>query len=74
MFTTSFSTALSALSATSTAIDEARERLGVQGRLVIRPSGTEPLIRVMAEGDDRVLVEKVVNDIVDVISSVGNAA
>jgi phosphoglucosamine mutase len=56
------------------AIDEARERLGVQGRLVIRPSGTEPLIRVMAEGDDRVLVEKVVNDIVDVISSVGNAA
>lgn len=56
------------------AIDEARERLGVQGRLVIRPSGTEPLIRVMAEGDDRSLVEKVVNDIVGAISSQSNAA
>ncbi|MGU3400352.1 phosphoglucosamine mutase [Brucellaceae bacterium D45D] len=56
------------------AIDEAQERLGTQGRLVIRPSGTEPLIRVMAEGDDRALVEKVVNDIVDVISSVRTAA
>ena len=34
------------------AIDDARSRLGKAGRLVIRPSGTEPLIRVMAEGDD----------------------
>lgn len=33
--------------------------LGTAGRLFIRPSGTEPLIRVMAEGDDRVLVEQV---------------
>jgi phosphoglucosamine mutase len=51
------------------AIDEARDRLGNAGRLVIRPSGTEPLIRVMAEGDDRKLVETVVNDIISVISS-----
>jgi phosphoglucosamine mutase len=51
------------------AIDEARGRLGTAGRLVIRPSGTEPLIRVMAEGDDRKLVETVVNDIISVISS-----
>jgi phosphoglucosamine mutase len=35
---------------------------------VIRPSGTEPVIRVMAEGDDRDLVEKVVDDVIDVIS------
>lgn len=56
------------------AIDEARERLGVQGRLVIRPSGTEPLIRIMAEGDDRGLIEKVVNDIVGAISSQSHAA
>ncbi len=56
------------------AIDEATERLGAKGRLVIRPSGTEPLIRVMAEGDDRILVEKVVNDIISVISSESAAA
>ncbi len=52
------------------AIDAATETLGKSGRLVIRPSGTEPLIRVMAEGDDRVLVEKVVDDLVDTIAGV----
>ena len=45
------------------AISTGRERLGNIGRLVIRPSGTEPLIRVMAEGDDRSLVLSVVDDI-----------
>jgi phosphoglucosamine mutase len=40
-----------------TAIDEAKAKLGAGGRLVIRPSGTEPVIRVMAEGDDHDLVE-----------------
>jgi phosphoglucosamine mutase len=50
------------------AIEDARKRLGNAGRLVIRPSGTEPVIRVMAEGDDRELVERVVDDIVDVIT------
>ena len=49
-------------------------RLGKAGRLVIRPSGTEPLIRVMAEGDDPKLVETVVNDIVGVIAETRNAA
>jgi phosphoglucosamine mutase len=56
------------------AIAEAEERLGVNGRLVIRPSGTEPLIRVMAEGDDQTLVENVVNELVDVISRYREAA
>jgi phosphoglucosamine mutase len=46
------------------AIDVGRQRLGGQGRLVIRPSGTEPVIRVMAEGDDRIMVEEVVDEIV----------
>lgn len=46
-----------------TVIDEAKRRLGNRGRLVIRPSGTEPVIRVMAEGDDRDLVEEVVDEI-----------
>jgi phosphoglucosamine mutase len=56
------------------AIEEARNRLGQAGRLVIRPSGTEPLIRVMAEGDDPQLVETIVNELVDVIADVKSAA
>ena len=50
-------------------IDESKGRLGQAGRLVIRPSGTEPVIRVMAEGDDERLVGSVVNDIVDALKS-----
>ena len=50
-----------------TAIEDARKRLGDKGRLVIRPSGTEPVIRVMGEGDDRALVETVVDDVVELI-------
>ncbi len=45
------------------AISAAEERLGTGGRVLIRPSGTEPLIRVMAEGDDETLVHEVVDDI-----------
>ncbi|MBB6011061.1 phosphoglucosamine mutase [Aquamicrobium sp. NLF2-7] len=56
------------------AIEEGRNRLGEGGRVVIRPSGTEPLIRVMAEGDDAKLVESVVDDIVQVLSQVRSAA
>ena len=49
------------------AIAAATLRLGNTGRLVIRPSGTEPLIRVMAEGDDPGLVASVVDDIADAV-------
>jgi phosphoglucosamine mutase len=51
-----------------TAIAQARERLGNSGRLVIRPSGTETVIRVMAEGDDRGLVTEVVDDVVEAVT------
>jgi phosphoglucosamine mutase len=51
----------------SKAIEAARERLGNHGRLVIRPSGTEPLIRVMAEGDDPSLVETLVDELCDTL-------
>lgn len=51
-----------------TAIADATSRLGNTGRLVIRPSGTEPLIRVMAEGDDARLVNAVVDELCGVIS------
>ncbi len=44
-------------------VEAGRLRLGNSGRLVIRPSGTEPVIRVMAEGDDQFLVTQVVDDI-----------
>ena len=56
------------------AIADASARLGSSGRLVIRPSGTEPLIRVMAEADDRPLVEEVVDEIVNVIAATRSAA
>ena len=51
------------------AIDGARARLGAGGRLLIRPSGTEPVVRVMGEGDDRMLVEAVVDDVCQALST-----
>ncbi|MCX5496534.1 phosphoglucosamine mutase [Kaistia dalseonensis] len=52
------------------AIADGEARLLGCGRIVIRPSGTEPLIRVMAEGDDQHVVESVVNDIVGALKQV----
>ena len=51
------------------AIKDAEARLNAHGRLVVRPSGTEPVIRVMGEGDDKVLVEEVVDGIVDALTN-----
>ena len=52
------------------AIASAEERLHGQGRLVIRPSGTEPVIRVMGEGDDKLLIETIVDDIANAVAQV----
>ncbi|WP_173933573.1 phosphoglucosamine mutase [Chelativorans sp. Marseille-P2723] len=60
--------------AVKAAIADAHIKLGDHGRLVIRPSGTEPLIRVMAEGDNPELVRKVVDEIIGAISGVRDAA
>ena len=55
------------------AIAEGEARLGARGRLVIRRSGTEPVIRVMAEGDDEALVSAVVDDVADAVASAAEA-
>ncbi|MGE0767860.1 MAG: phosphoglucosamine mutase [Hyphomicrobiaceae bacterium] len=55
-------------------IEGAKAKLGSTGRIVIRPSGTEPVIRVMAEGDDQQLVATVVGDICDAVARAAQAA
>jgi phosphoglucosamine mutase len=47
----------------------AESELGSSGRLVIRKSGTEPLIRVMAEGDDPAMVERLVDQICEAVAA-----
>ena len=51
------------------AIADAEARLGTQGRIVVRASGTEPLIRIMAEGDDQRMVADAVKSIVSAVES-----
>ena len=50
------------------AIEAAVRRLDGQGRLVIRASGTEPVIRVMAEGENQPFIEELVDGIVDALT------
>ena len=51
------------------AIREGEEMLKGSGRVLVRPSGTEPLIRVMAEGDDEKQVKAVVNQIAEAMKA-----
>jgi phosphoglucosamine mutase len=53
------------------AIAEGEARLAGTGRVLVRPSGTEKLIRVMAEGDDEALVRAVVGDICAAVKAAG---
>jgi len=52
------------------AIEDARAMFGNSGRVLVRASGTEPLIRVMAEGDDSAQVEKVTSDLAAFIEKI----
>ena len=45
------------------AMNKAEEKMGDKGRILVRKSGTEPLIRIMAEGDDETLVKAVVQEL-----------
>jgi len=56
------------------AITEGEARLGAMGRLVVRPSGTEPVIRVMAEGEDEGVVAATVEEICAVIRKAATTA
>jgi phosphoglucosamine mutase len=58
--------------ATMPAIQDAvvlvEERLAGRGRVLLRPSGTEPVVRVMVEGEDHALVETLCDELVQVVT------
>ncbi|MEM6972226.1 MAG: phosphoglucosamine mutase [Pseudomonadota bacterium] len=58
--------------AVKAAIAKGEARLGAAGRLVIRPSGTEPLIRVMGESEDAALLEEIVDTICAAVANVAD--
>lgn len=49
------------------AIEMAKKELGKDGRVLVRVSGTEPLIRVMTEGTDRAQIERIANELADTL-------
>lgn len=55
------------------AVAATEQRLNGQGRLLIRPSGTEPVIRIMAEGEDAGMIAEAVDGLASVVASVGGA-
>jgi len=55
-------------------IERAQAQLGVAGRILVRPSGTEPLVRVMIEGDDLAAIERLANDVADTIRAASPAS
>ena len=60
--------------AVTAAVREAEARLGKQGRLLLRLSGTEPLVRVMAEGEDEGLITEIVAGLCDTIQAAAEKA
>jgi phosphoglucosamine mutase len=53
--------------AVAAVIYDVEQKLGDNGRVLVRPSGTESLVRVMAEGPDKAVVEMYVHEIAEVI-------
>jgi phosphoglucosamine mutase len=56
------------------AISDAEKRLGNKGRVLVRKSGTEPVVRIMAEGDDEAMVKDVVATVADAVRAVARPA
>jgi phosphoglucosamine mutase len=52
------------------AVAEAEQQLGGRGRVLLRPSGTEPLVRVMVEGEDAAQVEQICQTLANVVTEV----
>ena len=55
-----------------TAIREAEQRLKGKGRVLLRPSGTEPVIRVMVEGEDSLKVHELAGELAEVVGHAVN--
>lgn len=62
------------LPAVQQAVKDAESTLGQRGRVLLRPSGTEPIVRVMVEGEDAPCVEQISNQLADVVrEAIGDA-
>jgi phosphoglucosamine mutase len=53
--------------AIAAAVVVAQERLGSKGRVLLRPSGTEPLVRVMVEASDQEIADEIAHDLASVV-------
>ena len=49
------------------AVEEVKQKLGASGRIIVRPSGTEPLLRVMVEGEDESYIQALADSVANVI-------
>lgn len=63
--------AVAATEAVGRAVAEAEKRLGDEGRILLRPSGTEPVVRVMVEHEDRRVCDKVCESVAGVVREAG---
>ncbi len=61
---------MSRIPAVNRAVEECEQKLGSRGRVLLRPSGTEPVLRVMVEGDDKAMITALCQELADKVESV----